>query len=253
MKKILLAIPCFNCSKQIKRVIDEINHEKFNFLNQIIFVDNRSEDDTVNSIKSNISNNINNSKYILIQNDFNYGLGGSHKVIFNYALENNYDYVIILHGDNQAKTSEIKSMYDELDVNKSDKYDAILGSRFMKNSKLIGYSIIRKYGNIILNYIYTLFKLKSVKDLGSGLNIFNTNFLKTINYLEFDDGFTFNMDILLSLINHKANIKFIPITWSETDQISNAKALSVGFKTLNKLFLKSKYENKFKFTYKIIN
>ena len=75
MKKILLAIPCFNCSKQIKRVIDEINHEKFNFLNQIIFVDNRSEDDTVNSIKSNISNNINNSKYILIQNDFNYGLG----------------------------------------------------------------------------------------------------------------------------------------------------------------------------------
>ena len=55
---------------------------------------------------------------------------------FNYALENNYDYVIILHGDNQAKL-QIKSMYDELDVNKSDKYDAILGSRFMKNSKLI--------------------------------------------------------------------------------------------------------------------
>ena len=124
----------------------------------------------------------------------------------------------------------------------------------MRNSKLIGYSIIRKYGNIILNYIYTLFKLKSVKDLGSGLNIFSTNFLKKVNYLEFDDGFTFNMDILLSLINHKANIKFIPITWSETDQISNAKALSVGFKTLNKLFfLKSKYKDKFKFTYKRIN
>ena len=51
MKKILLAIPCFNCSKQIKRVIEEIKYEKFNFLDQIIFVDNRSEDDTINSIK----------------------------------------------------------------------------------------------------------------------------------------------------------------------------------------------------------
>ena len=232
MKKYLLAIPCYNCEKQIIRVIDEI--EKLNYIKElkVIFVDNRSKDSTLENIKSKINTN---SNFSLLQNNENYGLGGSHKIIFNYAIEQSYEYVIILHGDNQAKTNEVDLF---ININNKINIDAILGSRFMRQSKLIGYSKVRTYGNFFLNIIYTIFFRKIVKDLGSGLNLYNVNTLKKIDFLNFDDGFTFNMDMLIFMIKKKINFKYIPMTWVETDQVSNAKAIDVGLKTLKKIFIK---------------
>lgn len=43
----------------------------------------------------------------LLRKDKNYGLGGSHKVSFNYAIENGFDYVIVLHGDDQGHISNL--------------------------------------------------------------------------------------------------------------------------------------------------
>lgn len=34
-------------------------------------------------------------------------MGGSHKVAFNYAIENNFDYIIVLHGDDQGSISDM--------------------------------------------------------------------------------------------------------------------------------------------------
>ena len=235
MKKYLLAVPCYNCEKQIVRVINEV--EKLNYIKElkVIFVDNRSEDFTLENIKKKINTN---SNFSVVQNNENYGLGGSHKIIFSYAIEQSYDYVIILHGDNQARTNEIDLL---ININNKINIDAILGSRFMRKSKLIGYSKIRTYGNFFLNTIYTIFFKKIVKDLGSGLNLYNVDTLKKIDFLKFDDGFTFNMDMLIFMIRNKLNFKYIPITWVETDQVSNAKAVDVGFKTLKKIFI-NKYK-----------
>ena len=232
MKKYLLAVPCYNCEKQIVRVINEV--EKLNYIKElkVIFVDNRSEDFTLENIKKKINTN---SNFSVVQNNENYGLGGSHKIIFSYAIEQSYDYVIILHGDNQARTNEIDLL---ININNKINIDAILGSRFMRKSKLIGYSKIRTYGNFFLNTIYTIFFRKIVKDLGSGLNLYNVDTLKKIDFLKFDDGFTFNMDMLIFMIRNKLNFKYIPITWVETDQVSNAKAIDVGLKTLKKIFIK---------------
>lgn len=43
----------------------------------------------------------------LLRNDENYGLGGSHKVAFDYALNNAYDYVVVLHGDDQGSIANL--------------------------------------------------------------------------------------------------------------------------------------------------
>ena len=43
----------------------------------------------------------------VLKNRENYGLGGSHKVAFNYAIENNFDYIIVLHGDDQGSISDM--------------------------------------------------------------------------------------------------------------------------------------------------
>lgn len=223
MEKILVFIPMYNCEKQIKRVIEQIGEEVQELVSEVLILDNGSKDLSVEvaiesiqklSIKASIRRNVD-----------NYNLGGSHKVAFNYAKENNFDYVIVLHGDDQGN---IKDILPYIKNKEHQKVDCLLGSRFSMKSKLIGYSKLRIYANICFNIMYSVFSLKKVSDLGSGLNIYNVNFLKGDFYLKFPNTLQFNVYLLLYTIHNKFKIKFVPITWREDDQISNAKLVPLG-------------------------
>jgi len=98
--KILLFIPCYNCSLHIVNTLKNVKDNIYEMIDEIILVDNGSTDNTVEIIKKYVKN-INDLKIKLLINKKNYSLGGSHKVAFNYALKNNFDFVITIHGDNQ--------------------------------------------------------------------------------------------------------------------------------------------------------
>jgi dolichol-phosphate mannosyltransferase len=70
--------------------------------------------------------------------------------------------------------------------------------------------------------------LRQCKDLGSGLNLFATQDLDQNTYLEFADKLTFNFELLLDLIKRKVNFAYVPITWREEDQISNARNINIA-------------------------
>ena len=107
MNKILLFIPCYNCEKQILRVLNSLNNEVFNFINEIVLVDNRSEDNTRKVIHEFLKENKKKNYFKLFLNDENYSFGGSHKVVINYAKEKNFSHILVLHGDDQANINDI--------------------------------------------------------------------------------------------------------------------------------------------------
>ena len=43
--------------------------------------------------------------------------------------------------------------------------------------------------------------------------------------MKFPDNLTFDAHVLLYAFNKKAKVKYVPITWREEDQISNAKVI----------------------------
>jgi hypothetical protein len=92
----------------------------------------------------------------------------------------------------------------------------------------VGYSKIRILGNMLLNIIFSIFSMRVTYDLGSGMNLFKMSGFKDRRYLQHDNGLTFNVDLLLDLYHRKKKVKFTPITWSEEDQVSNAKIFKVG-------------------------
>ena len=231
--KILVVIPTYNCEKQIGRVLAGFDNNLLNRIDKVIIIDNISKDNTLLASKKAISK-INSDKIEVWQNKQNFNLGGTHKVAFIAAEEMGMDYVAILHGDNQAKTNELNRLIDV--ANEEPALGAILGCRFMKGSILSGYSWKRKYGNICINFIYSAISLRKSNDLGSGLNLFKVNDLRDRRYLGFGDTMTFNIDLLLDYFRKKTPIKFIPITWTEEDQVSNARNLSIGVTALKKLF-----------------
>lgn len=237
--KILVFIPGYNCEKQIIRVLKQFDKDVLKYIDDIIFVNNRSTDNT-EKIVLNYKKEHKELPIKVLRNDENYNLGGSHKIAFNYALKNKYDYIIVLHGDDQG------NIHDLLSYLKNEEYknwDCLLGARFLKKSKLIGYSKFRIFGNRVFNIIYSLCIGKKIKDLGSGLNMYNTKILKNNFYHKFPDKLTFNCCMLFAADYYKQTIKFFPITWREEDQISNVKMFNQAKITL-KMALKYRLNKK---------
>ncbi|AGH96568.1 glycosyltransferase family 2 protein [Pseudobdellovibrio exovorus] len=236
--KIALAIPCYNCEPQILRVISELQEviKTEAQIETVFLIDNISQDNTpqvaLDFIKKNEL-----LGFKVFQNSTNIGLGGTHKVAFTLAKSAGATHLLILHGDHQATAYDIPQL---IALSKKHNGITVLGSRFSDTSLLSGYSLTRTYGNIALNMLYSLFTFRKISDLGSGLNLFRLSdfdsHLADGSYQNFDNGFTFNMDLLLHLVRTNTSFLYSPIRWSTTDQISNAKALQVGFKTLVKLF-----------------
>ncbi|MEI7674223.1 MAG: glycosyltransferase family 2 protein [bacterium] len=231
--KILVAIPTFNCEQQISRVLNGFDKELLARIDKVIVIDNISSDKTVEVAKKTIAK-IDGKKFEVWKNKKNYNLGGTHKVAFLTGERLGMDYVAILHGDDQAKTTELNLLIDVAENNSG--LGAVLGCRFMSGSKLSGYSWQRIWGNRVINIAYTLFALRPSNDLGSGLNLFKISSLLDHKYLSFGDTITFNIDLLLYFFSKKTLIKFVPITWREEDQVSNARNFTVGSTALKKLF-----------------
>lgn len=133
MDRILLFIPMYNCEKQIVRVLSQLKGESAKYITQAIVVNNRSTDNGEQAVTEWLENNHLSLPVSLLRNDNNYGLGGSHKVAFEYAITNGFDYVIVLHGDDQG---DISNLLPYLQSKEYLGYDSFLGARFMKGSKL---------------------------------------------------------------------------------------------------------------------
>jgi dolichol-phosphate mannosyltransferase len=223
--KILVAIPAYNCETQIGRVLSGFDQRLLDRVEKVIVIDDRGKDKTA-EVAQKIVAAMPTTKIEVVRNDRNLGLGGSHKMAFLYGEKMGADYVAILHGDNQAKTDELHNLFDTAERDNS--LGAILGCRFMNGSKLSGYSWERIWGNRAINALYSLLALRQSLDLGSGLNLFRLQDLADHRYLGFNDRMTFNIDLLLNYYSRRTPIKFIPISWAETDQVSNARNATIG-------------------------
>lgn len=222
-EKILVFIPMYNCAQQIERVLAQFTSEVQNIVSEIIIVDNGSSDGSREVAGEAIKKL--GIKASVFLNEDNYNLGGSHKVAFNYAKKYKFDYVIVLHGDDQGSISD---MIQHIRQGEHRKYDCLLGARFMKGSQLKGYSQKRIWGNRCFNAMASIITFRRIYDLGSGLNIYSVKSLQGDYYLRFPNSLIFNEYMLLHYIYYKKSILFVPITWRESDQISNAKLISVA-------------------------
>lgn len=250
MNKILLFIPMYNCEKQIGRVLGQLTGEVCSYLSEVIIVNNRSTDHGETVVKNYLMEHDLPLKVSLLRNDDNYGLGGSHKVAFRYAIDNDFAYVILLHGDDQG---DISNILPYLKNKEYEKYDCFLGARFMKGSRLQGYSKFRTFGNHIYNSLFSVGCGYRIYDLGSGLNMYRVDILKNEFYLKYKDNLIFNYCMVMGSAYYKHRIKFFPIIWREDDQVSNVKMVNQAVTVLRllgsfimnkKKFVESEHRNK---------
>ena len=217
MEKLLVFIPAYNCEKQVPRVLSQLLDARIApWVGECIVVNNRSTDGTEAAVQDWCRRHPE-APVHLLRNDQNYGLGGSHKVAFGYAVAHGYDHLVVLHGDDQGAIADLLPILQD---GTYKKYDCCLGSRFMKDSRIRGYSTLRVVGNHGFNALF------------SGLNLYAVAPLRNGYYKKFPDTLYFNDCMILALCQLKQKVLFFPISWREEDQVSNNKLTSFGISLL---------------------
>lgn len=231
MNKPILGIPCFNCQNHISAVLESIPSSIQERIHQVVIIDNLSEDQTVQKVKDFVANDTEwgQGKIILLQNERNLGLGGSFQNLVQWTKEQNSPWLIVLHGDGQAKSEEVGIFLDRIE--RAPHMGAFLGSRFSFKSHLENYSKVRHLANLCFNVLFSAGTLKLISDIGSGLNAYNIAKLQDIfPYLPFH--MAFDADLLLRMNDQKISFQFVPIAWSENGQKSTVRNLTVGKEVL---------------------
>lgn len=230
--RILVLIPCYNCSPQVPRVLRQFSASVAAQVDTVLVLDNGSRDGTVDAAIAE-ARKMEGLRVLVARNRRNVNLGGSHKAAFRYALENGFTHVLVLHGDDQGAVADL---LPALQGGLHRQYDAVLGARFASGSRLVGYSAFRIFGNRVFNLIFTAVLRRRVLDLGSGLNIFNQRVMSLEALKGYADDLRFNVFLLMDMMRSSLRIRYEPISWREDDQVSNVKMTSQALRTLKILF-----------------
>ena len=228
-KKILIFIPAYNVEKKIYSVVSRIPENIFSKSQiKILIVNDFSSDNTSKEIERMVKDfkyNIN-----VYTTKKNLGYGGVQKYAFNYAIKNEFDNLIMLHGDGQYAPEELPNFIKKFDQN----YDAVFGSRMKSYKSALkgGMPFYKFLGNIALTFIQNIVLGSNISEFHSGYRSFKVNSLKKIQFENKTNYYHFDTEIIIEFLKKKLNILEIHIPTHYGDEISHLKSIPYGFKVL---------------------
>ena len=183
-KKIVVVLPAYNASKTLENTFKEI---PFDIVDEVIFVDDASTDNTVEVAKKIGIKNI-------IVHQKNKGYGGNQKSCYDEALKLGADIVIMLHPDYQYTPKLIPSMAYMI---ANDLYSVVLGSRILGKGAIKGGMPYYKYVfNRFLTLTQNILINEKISEYHTGYRAFSKEVLLKINYHANSDDFVFDNQMI---------------------------------------------------------
>lgn len=187
-KKVVIVLPAYNAARTLERTVAEIDQD---YVDEIILVDDASQDDTVEVARSLGINHV-------IRHEKNRGYGGNQKTCYARALELGADIVIMLHPDYQYTPKLIPAMAGLV---ASDLFPAVLGSRILGGGALSGGMPRYKYiANRLLTAFQNLCTGAKLSEYHTGYRAFSADLLRALNLAANSDDFIFDNQMLAQII-----------------------------------------------------
>jgi len=170
MNNLLIIIPAYNEGKNLIELLKKIKSENDNW--NIIIID-----DSENFETNKLIENYKEKKIYYIKRNLKMGRGSAVRFGFEYSKKNKFDYILEMDADLSHNPSEIKLLLNNLI---SKKYDLVIGSRYLKNSKIIGWPIKRRIFSKLSNFFARFLFGFGLTDYTNGFRVYNS---KAINEL----------------------------------------------------------------------
>ena len=216
--RIVVFVISYKAGNLLRETLKRIPEKLFPVLSEIFIVDDFSDDDTYEIGKAMSADNIWKNKLKVFKNPRNYGYGGNQKIGYRYAIERNFDFVILLHGDGQYAPEFLPDMIWPV-IFKNKK--VVFGSRMINGSdalkggmpiyKFVGNKILTNYSNIVLNM--------KLSEFHSGYRLYSCDVLRNIPFEENTEDFHFDTQIIIQCKELGIEIFETPIPTYYGDEI----------------------------------
>ena len=231
MKKILIIIPTLNEKGNVSIILKKI--KKFNSKASILFVDDNSNDGTLNEIKNLKKKNKN--IYLVLRKN-NRGVGSAHKDGLKWGYKKNFDYLCTLDCDGTHDPKDISKMLVLI-----KKCDLVNTNRFLNKNALANWKLDRIVLTKLRYFLVKIF-LKTNLDSSGGFRLYDRSKINLKDILlAKDNHYNFFWESLF-LLEKKYSIKEIPIILPKRSlgkSKMKIKDILYGFFYLIKVFIKN--------------
>jgi glycosyltransferase involved in cell wall biosynthesis len=230
-KRLLIFIVAQNAEEKIESVLNRIPTDALEIYDyEILIIDDSSKDKTFE--KAHDFQNLNQDiKLKILFNPSSQGYGGNQKLGYEYAIQNDYDTIVVLHGDGQYPPEMLGKIISPI-FNKEA--DAVFGSRMLVkgDARKGGMPIYRYYGNKLLTWFQNRLLGTRLTEFHSGYRAYSVKTLKEIPYKRNSNDFHFDTQITIQLFLARKRIKEIPIPTYYGKEIYRVNAINYGWNVL---------------------
>jgi dolichol-phosphate mannosyltransferase len=238
--KMLIVLPTYNEALNIERIILGIR-DKFPEIH-ILVVDDSSPDGTGFIVKELMRTD---GILFLLSKPKKEGLGNAYKTAFQWALANEYSFVVEMDADGSHQNDDLVKL-----INNCKDSDLVLGSRWIKDGNTIGWSAKRKILSFFGNFYARIVLGTNVFDSTSGFRVFSRRALEVlINGAVKSNGYAFQIETLFLVFHSGLTIKEVPITFLERSigvSKMNYGIILEAMKLVSVLGLKIRFTKEFK-------
>jgi glycosyltransferase involved in cell wall biosynthesis len=227
--RVLVFIVAYNAEKTIREVVFRIPVELENTYEvDVLIIDDSSADSTFEKGHAASRDPSLPFPLVVLFNPQNQGYGGNQKLGYHYALERDYDFVALIHGDGQYAPECLGDLLEPL---RKGEAAAVFGSRMLTPSaaRRGGMPLYKFVGNKILTWIENRLLRTSLSEFHSGYRIYSTEALAAIPFDRNSKDFHFDTEIIIQLVIAGLPIRELPIPTYYGDEICYVNGTKYAF------------------------
>ena len=160
-KKIIAVIPAYNEEGKIGKTVSKIPSK---WIHEIVVVNDGSDDETEKEARD--------AGAAVLNQPRNLGVGAAIRSGIQYAIEKEYDIVVIMGGDDQDNPSEVVRILRPILF---DEFDFVQGSRYMAGGNMVNIPLFRRVTTGFYSWIFKIFTSYSITDGTNGFRAFRTS------------------------------------------------------------------------------
>jgi glycosyltransferase involved in cell wall biosynthesis/2-polyprenyl-3-methyl-5-hydroxy-6-metoxy-1,4-benzoquinol methylase len=215
--RLLIFVPTYEAEAHIAQVVDRLPADLADeFHVQVLVLDDASTDGTANAARTAFQRRALPYAWRIFVNAANQGYGGNQKLGYQYAIDNDFDVVVMVHGDGQYPPEEIRPL-----ARLAMTHGAAFGSRLATpgSARRGGMPTYKYIGNRILTSVQNHLLGTQLTEFHSGFRAYRTDVLAEIPFDLNSNDFHFDTEIFIQCVRAGVEIGEMPIPTHYGDEI----------------------------------
>ena len=226
--RLLIFVVAYNAQQHITKTLDRIPRDWLATTDYKILIINDASVDKSSDLIEEYINAHPDIDITALNNDVNLGYGGNQKKGYEYAIQNKYDIVALLHGDGQYAPEYLPQMIEPI---LKDQAELVLGSRMLDKMKALegNMPFYKWIGNQTLTFLQNRLLGTNLSEFHTGYRVYKVVALGRIPFSDNSNYFDFDTEIIIQLFDTGSRIKEISIPTFYGDEISYVNGLKYAW------------------------